>query len=605
MAKKQKDAGRKSTAAAAAERMFMGGMPQEEQDEELMQSPMRMVVASFIKDKIAMVGLCLFVIIFLCCMILPFFFPIELNYQDVTQANAAPGFGLLKVPDSLQGNVQALSVGSTFSVGLDKDGNVYEWGTFPTDKLKNIPAADEMGQLTQISAGYDHVLAVNAEGQIFTWGNDRMGLTSVPVELEVSRQPIKQVSAGHQFSLALTENGRLYNWGSSYLLSIYFPEGVQGNIAQFEDNPNIVIALTNDGRVEPLSNKPSAYTNVPEEVQGNTVDIALSDESAAALTADGQVYTWGNNVYGSMNVPEEIQGHVVDIEGGRYHYTAILDDGTVTSWGNNNFGQTNAPEMTGVTDIFTNYFGSYAIDENGHAESWGLDGYLMGTDQLGRDVFRRLLLGGRMTMTVGFIAVIISTFIGVLVGGISGYKGGKIDNLLMRLTEIVSSIPFLPFCIILSSILGNSISELQRIILIMFILGLLSWPGIARLVRGSVLAEREQEFVTAAKALGVKEFGIILRHILPNIITVIIVNATLDFATCMLTESSLSFIGFGVTEPNATWGNMLNGAQNGQVIENYWWRWLFPAIAFGICTISINCVGDGLRDAIDPKSKER
>ncbi|HJB98796.1 MAG TPA: ABC transporter permease, partial [Candidatus Acutalibacter pullicola] len=211
----------------------------------------------------------------------------------------------------------------------------------------------------------------------------------------------------------------------------------------------------------------------------------------------------------------------------------------------------------------------------------------------------------RMTMTVGAIAVIISTFIGVIVGGVSGYKGGKLDNLLMRLTEIVSSIPFLPFCIILSSILGNSISELQRIILIMFILGFLSWPGIARLVRGSVLAEREQEFVTAAKALGVKEFGIIFRHILPNIITVIIVNATLDFATCMLTESSLSFIGFGVSEPNATWGNMLNGAQNGQVIENYWWRWVFPSLALGICTISINCVGDGLRDAIDPKSKER
>ncbi len=120
-----------------------------------------------------------------------------------------------------------------------------------------------------------------------------------------------------------------------------------------------------------------------------------------------------------------------------------------------------------------------------------------------------------------------------------------------------------------------------------------------------MLAEREQEFVTAAKALGVKEFGIIFRHILPNIITVIIVNATLDFATCMLTESSLSFIGFGVSEPNATWGNMLNGAQNGQVIENYWWRWVFPSLALGICTISINCVGDGLRDAIDPKSKER
>ncbi len=120
--------------------------------------------------------------------------------------------------------------------------------------------------------------------------------------------------------------------------------------------------------------------------------------------------------------------------------------------------------------------------EDGSAKGWGLDGYLMGTDNLGRDVFRRLIVGGRMTMTVGAIAVIISTFIGVIVGGVSGYKGGKLDNLLMRLTEIVSSVPFLPFCIILSSILGNSISEMQRIILIMFILGLLSWPGIARLV---------------------------------------------------------------------------------------------------------------------------
>lgn len=210
-----------------------------------------------------------------------------------------------------------------------------------------------------------------------------------------------------------------------------------------------------------------------------------------------------------------------------------------------------------------------------------------------------------MTMTVGAIAVIISTIIGVIVGGVSGYKGGKVDNLMMRLTEIVSSLPFLPFAIILSAIIGNSISETQRIIMIMIILGFLSWPGIARLVRGSVLAEREQEFVTAAKALGVKEWGIIFRHILPNVITVIIVNATLDFATCMLTESSLSFIGFGVTEPNATWGNMLNSARSATVIENYWWRWVFPAAILAICTVSINCIGDGLRDAIDPKSKER
>ena len=604
MAKKRIFGKRKSTAAAAAQRMMLGGLPQEE--EELMQSPARMVVQSFVHDKVAMTGLILFLLIFLCCIVLPFFFPIDLYYQDVTQSNVAPGFGMLKVPAQMQGNAQMVASGSTFSVGIDKDGNVYEWGTFPTEKLRNIPSSSEMGKLTQISAGLDHVVAVNESGQIFTWGNDRMGLANIPIELESNPQPIKQISAGYQISLALTESGHLYNWGSDYLLNISIPSEVQGNIQKFDDNTNIVMALTNDGEVVPLSKTTSAFTNVPEEIQGDVIDIALTDESAAALPSDGRVHLWGNNVNHSMDIPEEIQGRVTALSAGRYHYSAILDDGTVVSWGDNNFGQTKAPSLDGtVTSVSAGYYSSYAITEDGSVKGWGLDGYLMGTDGFGRDVFRRLIVGGRMTMTVGAISVIISTIIGVLVGGISGYKGGKLDNLLMRLTEIVSSVPFLPFCIILSSILGNSISETQRIILIMFILGLLSWPGIARLVRGSVLAEREQEFVTAAKALGVREWGIIFRHILPNIITVIIVNATLDFATCMLTESSLSFIGFGVSEPNATWGNMLNGAQNGQVIENYWWRWVFPSIALGICTISINCVGDGLRDAIDPKSKER
>ena len=604
MLNKKKRAPRRSTASKAAQRMVMGGLPQEE--EEVLQSPLQMVVHSFVRDKIAITGMVLFIVIFICCIILPFFFPIDLYYQDVTQANVAPGFNMLSVPSNLANNAEQLSVGSTFSVGLDKDGNVYEWGTFPTEKLKNIPSTEETGRLTMISAGLDHVVAANEEGQIFTWGNNRMGLDSIPMDLRTPGNEIKQIMAGYQISLALTEDGEMYNWGSQYLLNISYPEGVQGNIEKFAASTNIVMVLTKDGEVVPLTNKTSAYTKIPEEIQGKVVDIALTDESAAAVTSDGKVYTWGNNIKGTLNIPEEIQGKVASISAGRYHFTAILQDGTLYSWGDNTHGQASAPAVgEKIAEVDAGYYANYAISESGKVSAWGLKGYLMGTDAFGRDVFRRLLVGGRMTMTVGAIAVIISSIIGILIGGVSGYKGGKVDNLLMRLAEIVSSIPFLPFCIILSSILGNSINETQRIILIMCILGLLSWPGIARLARGSVLAEREQEFVTAARALGVREFGIIFRHILPNIVTVIIVNATLDFATCMLTESSLSFIGFGVNEPNATWGNMLTGAQNGQVIENYWWRWVFPASVLGICTISINCIGDGLRDAIDPKSKER
>ncbi len=558
--KENKKNKKKSTVGTAAQKMLLGGQMTEEQEEIL--TPTQMVFRSFIHDKVAMAGVCCFLFIFVCCLVLPIFWPIDMYYQDVTQANVAPGFGMLKVPKSLQGNAEQIGIGSTFS-------------------------------------------ALNEDGELFTWGNDRMGLASIPMDLRMG-ETITKVYAGYQFSLALTERGRLYNWGNDYLLELKFPEGVQGNIKTFDANNDIAIVLTNDGRVVPLTKKTNAYTAVPEVIQGHVVDIALSDESAAAVTDDGKVYTWGNNIKGSQRVEESVQGHVKAIEGGRFHYVVLLDDGTLGVWGDDAFSQTKIPAINeSIEQISAGYYGTYAISESGKVYSWGLDGYMMGTDDFGRDVFRRLLKGGRMTMTVGAIAVIISTIIGVIVGGVSGYKGGKVDNLMMRLTEIVSSLPFLPFAIILSAIIGNSISETQRIIMIMIILGFLSWPGIARLVRGSVLAEREQEFVTATKALGVKEWGIIFRHILPNVITVIIVNATLDFATCMLTESSLSFIGFGVTEPNATWGNMLNSARSATVIENYWWRWVFPAAILAICTVSINCIGDGLRDAIDPKSKER
>ena len=177
---------RRATAAVAAQRMVLGGLPQEE-EEEVLQSPLQMVVSSFIRDKIAMIGVILFTFIFLCCVFLPYFFPIDLYYQDVTQANVAPGFGMLSVPAQLKNNALDLSVGSSFSVGLDKDGNVYEWGTFPNEKLKNIPSTSETGKLVQISAGLDHVVAVNEDGQVFTWGNDRMGLGSIPMDLRTVR----------------------------------------------------------------------------------------------------------------------------------------------------------------------------------------------------------------------------------------------------------------------------------------------------------------------------------------------------------------------------------------------------------------------------------
>ena len=175
----------------------------------------------------------------------------------------------------------------------------------------------------------------------------------------------------------------------------------------------------------------------------------------------------------------------------------------------------------------------------------------------------------------------------------------------MRIAEIINSFPFLPLAITLSTIVSGSLSQSQKLAMIMVILGVLSWPGLARLVRGQILAEREKDFVLAARALGLPNKTIIMKHILPSVVNIIIVSMTLSYAGTLLTESGLSFLGFGVALPQPSWGNMLIGSQDSRVIEVYWWRWLFPALAVLFAALSVNLVGDGLREALDPKSNEK
>ena len=231
--------------------------------------------------------------------------------------------------------------------------------------------------------------------------------------------------------------------------------------------------------------------------------------------------------------------------------------------------------------------------------------HLLGTDGLGRDVLSMLIFGTRTSLLIGVTAAFIAGIIGTLLGGVAGYFGGRLDIFIMRIAEIVGGLPFIPFAMILSAVIGTRLDPTQRMYLIMVVLGVLSWVPTCRLVRAQILAQREMEYVTAAKAMGIREYTIVFRHILPNVVSLLIVSMTLDFATCMLTESTLSYLGFGIPLPTPTWGNLLNGANNSIVIQQYWWQWVFPAAIFGICTICINLIGDGLRDALDPKALER
>ncbi len=568
-------------------------------EEEQMRSPYRTMLRNFSEKKTAMLGVYIFVFIFLCCFILPLFFPADISFQDPTQQNTRPTLSFLKVPSALKNNASQIEGGSVFGVGLDKDGKLYQWGNL-SEKLKAVPS--NMGKLIDIAAGLDHVVALGANGKVYTWGNNRLGLNMIPMELMSAT--VKDVVAGHQISLALDTAGQLYLWGNENIISIR-PGDVQGKIDQIALNTTTAIALTKDKNVVVLTNKETPFHYIPDAVRGHAVQIASTDRAAIALTDDGKVHVWGNDDYDVKTIPEGIQGKVVQVSAGRGHFTALLGDGTVRSWGWNYYGQTNAPVLKNIESVSAAYFQNYAIDKSGTVHSWGLKGYLMGTDQYGRDTFSRLLTGGRVTLTIGAIAVVIAGFIGIIIGSISGYYAGSIDIFLMRLAEVVNSIPFLPLAMILSAIVGSKISETGRMAMIMVILGLLSWPALARLVRAQILQAREQEFVIAAKAIGITELKIIFRHILPNVITVVFVNLTLSFATCMLYESSLSYLGFGVNEPNATWGNMLFGCNDSTIMAQYWWRWVFPSIALSLCTISINMAGDGMRDAIDPKLNDR
>lgn len=575
--------------------------------EEALQSPLRTVVKNFVSNKLSIGGLIVFLIIFLIVLIGPIFNPIDLSEKEETQINVAPGLKMLDVPKELEENVKEISTGSTFSVGVDNDGKVYVWGhtkiSNKIDIAKDMPSQKELGKVVSVSAGYDHVMALNEDGEIITWGSDRMGQCKLP--MEIKHEKIKQIAAGYQISYALTESGEVICWGNENLNDVRLTKrNGNSHIAKISVANTTLMALSEDGEVRHLGSQKSDISNVPEDL-GTVKDIITTADACVALLEDGSLRIWGKANKSEKEIPE-MDGEIVSMFAGRYHITALTDKGTVYSWGSNNKHQIDVPKKAkDVVAIYGGTYQNYAVTKSGEIVTWGLKGYLLGSDELGRDVFNRILNGGRMTMTIGAVSVIISTIIGIIIGGISGFFGGWIDIVLQRLTEIVACLPFLPMAMILTAIIGNSMSESARIFLIMVILGVLSWTNLARLVRAQVLAEREQEFVTAANAMGVKRSAIVFKHIIPNVISVIIVSATLDFAYCMLTESTLSFLGFGVKLPRPTWGNMLNGCVSSVVIQNYWWRWVFPAIALAICVICINMIGDGLRDAIDPKSNER
>ncbi len=609
------------TAFAWLKRMFRGPA----RAVEGLESPSALAAKAFFRRPVAVAALAVLVGLFVFVFVGPALVSMDAGFTDPLQANLPPNYSFLQVPAALEESVGNISGFGAFTLGVSEDGRVFIWGN-----TKNPISGVDVGRIPQevqgrtvsAAAGTDHAVAITADGSVVGWGSDQagqFGTDSMPRQVDATQ--VRQLVCGYQCTALVMTDGTCYAWGNpNAQLSLEemgekFTQGVKK--VAFSNYYGLI--LTQDGtvtggrslsfyKVRGVSSRDGTIANLATYLPDKkAVDIAATGGCYAIVLDDGSLVVFGAAEHGEKNVPAAPAGEkYVSVQAGTRHFVALTDKGSVVAWGHDDYGQASGVDGKTAHRVYTGAKQTYLVnDQAAMTGRSGFRGYLMGTDSLGRDIFTRILHGGRMTMTIGAVAVLVSTVIAVVVGCLSGYFGGWVDLLLMRLTEVFSAIPFLPFAMLLSFVIRTMpIGETARIFIIMVILGLLSWTGLATMIRAQVLAEREKEFVMAAKSMGVRELAIAFRHILPNVVSVILVNVTLSFASCLLTESSLSYLGFGVQQPQPTWGNMLTGANSSLVIQNYWWQWLFPAVFLGIATISINIIGDALRDALDPKASQ-
>ena len=381
----------------------------------------------------------------------------------------------------------------------------------------------------------------------------------------------------------------------------------------------------------------TAYATGAKEFTADGVTYALAE--GGGVTLDGADYAYisrylvqaiSPDVFLSRDFKDKLLATIATAQDGKATFTytdesLIMNEPEQTEDGENANGQTsgintedpNAPKQDDTSDTAT---AEYDLEFKAATNSWQIlqekssrqyDQYSfpnmkhwLGTDMYGMDMLTRLMYGGRVSLLIGFIVIIIETVIGVIFGGISGYFGGWVDNLIMRIVDIFYCIPSMPIIIILGAAMDASrVDPTIRMVYLMLILGFLGWAGIARLVRGQILSLREQEYMTAAEACGLSVSRRIFKHLIPNVIPQLIVTCTMGLGSVIIMEATLSFLGLGVKFPFASWGNIISDVNNTHVLTTYWFIWIPAGVLLLLTVLAFNLVGDGLRDAFDPKMK--
>ena len=381
----------------------------------------------------------------------------------------------------------------------------------------------------------------------------------------------------------------------------------------------------------------TAYATGAKEFTADGVTYALAEDGG--ITLDGADYAYisrylvqaiSPDVFLSRDFKDKLLATIATAENGKATFTytdesLITNEPEQTEDGENADGQTsgintedpNAPKQDDTSNTAT---AEYDLEFKAATNSWQIlqekssrqyeqysfpnKQHWLGTDMYGMDMLTRLMYGGRVSLLIGFIVIIIETVIGVIFGGISGYFGGWVDNLIMRIVDIFYCIPSMPVIIILGAAMDASrVDPTIRMVYLMLILGFLGWAGIARLVRGQILSLREQEYMAAAEACGLSVSRRIFKHLIPNVIPQLIVTCTMGLGSVIIMEATLSFLGLGVKFPFASWGNIISDVNNTHVLTTYWFIWIPAGVLLLLTVLAFNLVGDGLRDAFDPKMK--
>lgn len=338
-------------------------------------------------------------------------------------------------------------------------------------------------------------------------------------------------------------------------------------------------------------------TNGEKEFSEGGSSYSLSEDGT--VTKDGTAYAYAsryvvNAIMSDVSFSQQFKEELLEkIQAGESSFTFTDEDGVEASYTMEYDATSKTYNILQTREQMV--YDTYSPPSKAH---------LLGTDKNGMDMLTRLMYGGRVSLYIGFVVVIIETVLGMILGGVSGYFGGWVDSLIMRIVDIFYCIPTIPIYIIIGAAMDALRVDPQiRMFYLMIILGFFGWPSITRLVRGQILTLREQEFMTAAEATGIKPINRIFRHLLPNVIPQLIVTCTMSLGGVILTEAVLSFLGLGVKFPFASWGNIINDVNNTYVLSNYLFIWVPAGVCLLLTVLAFNLVGDGLRDAFDPKMK--